>query len=90
MIIVSQNKISVINFDNVTTIEVNKYNDKKYVIKAYLASARMIDLAIYETEERADEVLEEIIEQYEHEKDCKCDRGYWQTLDNFTYRMPKN
>lgn len=90
MIIVSQNKISVINFDNVTTIEVNKYNDKKYVIKAYLASARMIDLAIYETEERADEVLEEIIEQYEHEKDCKCDRGYLQTLDNFTYRMPKN
>ena len=90
MIIVSQNKISVINFDNVTTIEVNKYNDKKYVIKAYLASARMIDLAIYETEERADEVLEEIIEQYEHEKDCKYDRSYLEILDNFTYRMPKN
>lgn len=60
MIIVSQNKISVINFDNVTTIEVNKYNDKKYVIKAYLASARMIDLAIYETEKRAKEILKEI------------------------------
>lgn len=28
MIIVSQNKISVTNFDNVTTIEVGKYNDK--------------------------------------------------------------
>lgn len=49
----------------------------------------MIDLAIYETEERAKEVLEEIVEQYEHEKDCKCDRGYLATLDDFAYRMPK-
>ena len=33
MIIVSQNKISITNFDNVTTIEVNSLNDKKYNIK---------------------------------------------------------
>ena len=43
----------------------------------------------YETEERAKEVLEEIVEQYEHEKECKCDRSYLETLDNFTYKMPE-
>lgn len=89
MIIVSQNKISITNFDNVTTIEVNSLNDKKYNIKAYLTNGREICLAIYETEERANEVLDEIAEQYEHEKECKCDRSYLETLDNFTYRMPK-
>ena len=60
MIIVSQNKISITNFDSVTTIETKKLNDKEYSIKAYLTNGREICLAIYETEERAKEILGEI------------------------------
>lgn len=47
------------------------------------------DIGIYKTEERAKEVLREIVKQYEHEKECECDRSHLATLDNFTYRMPK-
>lgn len=64
MIIVSQNKISTTNFDNATTIEVNKLNNKEYNIKAYLTNGREICLAIYETEERAKEVLREIVDTF--------------------------
>lgn len=60
MIIVSQNEISITNFDNVTTIEVNKLNDTEYSIKAHLTNRSEICLAIYKTEERAKEVLREI------------------------------
>lgn len=89
MIIVNQEK-RILNYDNVVDIDKTFGNEKDISIIATTTNDDAIVLGKYDTEERADEVLEEIIEQYEHEKDCKCDRGYLQTLDNFTYRMPKN
>lgn len=98
MIIVSQDKSEMFNFDEIFRLYIDTWSSKEFAIepdcwciKAEKASDNMIYafLGEYETEERAKEVLDEIAEQYEHEKECKCDRSYLETLDNFTYRMPK-
>lgn len=89
MIIITQDK-NIAIFDKLVEIYKTSGDEKIIKIEAEKINDGYINLGEYDTEERADEVLEEIIEQYEHEKDCKCDRGYLQTLDNFTYRMPKN
>lgn len=86
MIILNQKKDITINFSNVVSIYVQEKNVQ--VLMSFIQDALI--LGKYATEERAKEVLEEIIEQYEHEKDCKCDRSYLAPLDNFTYRMPKS
>ena len=88
MIIVNQEK-HLLNYDNVIEICKTFGNEKDVSIIATTINNDDIVLGEYDTEERADEILEEIIEQYEHEEDCKCDRSYLATLDNFTYKMPK-
>lgn len=88
MIIVNQEK-HLLNYNNVIEICKTFGNEKDVSIIATTINNDDIVLGEYDTEERADEILEEIIEQYEHEEDCKCDRSYLATLDNFTYRMPK-
>ena len=89
MIIVNQEK-RILNYDNVVDIDKTLGNEKDISIIATTTNDDAIVLGEYDTEERADEILEEIKEEYEHEKHCKCEGGYLQTLDNFTYRMPKN
>ena len=86
MIIVSQDKAIIINFDSLDYV---CKNDDVPVLYAKMNDGSEIRIGEYATEERAKEVLEEIAEQYEHEEDCKCDRSYLATLDNFTYRMPQ-
>ena len=88
MIIVNQEK-RILNYDNIVDIDKTFGNEKDVSIIATTINNNDIVLGEYDTEERADEVLEEIVEQYEHEEDCKCDRSYLATLDNFTYKMPK-
>ena len=89
MTIVSQEK-HLLNYDNVIEICKTFGNEKNVSIIATTINNDNIVLGEYDTKERADEVLEEIIEKYEHVKDCECDRIYFNTLDNFTYRMPKS
>lgn len=88
MIIVSQDK-RILNYNNVIDIDKTFGNEKNVSIIATTINNDDIVLGEYATEERANEVLDEIAEKYEHEKECKCDRSYLETLDNFTYRMPK-
>ena len=87
MTIVSQEK-HLLNYDNIIEICKTFGNEKDVSIIATTMNDD-ITLGEYDTEERADEILEKIVEQYEHEQDCKCDRSYLAILDNFTYRMPK-
>ncbi len=88
MIIVSQDKDSIINFDKTQNIWIDdNVLDKTSTTFEICADGEI--LGEYATEERAKEVLEEIIEKYEHVKDCECDRIYFNTLENFTYKMPK-
>ncbi len=67
MIIVSQDKTEIINFDNVNTLRATK----KGFIVSYENTYKAEDdcsniLGKYETEERAKEVLQEIIKQYKN------------------------
>ena len=63
MIIVSQNK-RLLNYDNVVDIYKTFGNEKNVCIEATTVNDEYLDLGEYDTEERADEVLEEIAERY--------------------------
>ena len=63
MIIVSQDKDKIINFDNTTRIRIGKYNGEVY-IQCDFQNGSYEDLGIYKTEERAKEVLQEIANTY--------------------------
>ena len=75
MIIVSQDKRSIYNFENINCLMINEYSlsditDKKdYKIISFDNTYRTSDtngdaLGTYKTEERAKEVLQEIIETH--------------------------
>lgn len=62
MIIVSQDKSIIVNFDNVKSIDIVAHLDgtgKVPYIIAYATSSKREDLGSYATEERAKEVLQE-------------------------------
>lgn len=90
MIIVSQDKMQIVSFENINNITIewsrifsysNNYNGKEET-KALLGQ--------YKTIERAKEVLQEIIEQYEY---CQVlQEGHGISLssgNNYVYAMPK-
>ena len=67
MIIVSQDKEIIINFNNISNINIEKNynesieeNDITYDIYAYAVASGMIRIANYKTEERVKEVLREV------------------------------
>ena len=71
MIIVSQDKKRMFNFENLVEIRVfvhNNYplkdNVKGYDLQGVTQNGKYIILGIYATEERAKEVLQEIISKY--------------------------
>lgn len=61
MIVVSQNKKSIYNFDNVKSIDI--LGNEIYISDDILSDMGAC-IANYETEERAKEVLKEIIKKY--------------------------
>ena len=66
MIIVSQDKDKILNFNNITQIYIGyAENNKKRSIRCETLTDTYVTLGIYETEERAREVLGEIIYFYE-------------------------
>lgn len=62
MIIVSQDRDLIINFDNVTVIGIAQNNSKE--IDSITVDKEEQYLGEYKTEERAKEVLQEIISKY--------------------------
>lgn len=60
MIIISQDKRKIVNFDNIAHIFISKDSDKYYLIEYGKMNGSSELLGIYATEERAKEVLEEI------------------------------
>lgn len=92
MIIVKQNKKGIVIFDNVTDIYVDKEEDGNRYFVFYIPVSNLEGIDIlgeYATEERAEEVLEEIIEKYENIQLLKYSRESLATRDNFIYRMSK-
>lgn len=65
MIIISQNKEKIINFDNIVEIKINDYyyNGTKFMLLAEINEIG-IPIGQYSSMERAKEVLDEIIKFY--------------------------
>ena len=66
MIIVSQDKKRIVNFDNLTQVYITHCEEDNtgYFIRFETVDSLYKDLGEYATEERAKEVLQEIIERY--------------------------
>ena len=87
MIIVSHNK-EIINFDNVTRIFIADFSEDGdgFGIGADTNSAesQCWDLGYYKTEERAREVLQEIVEVFKEEEFFHIRKSSLNNLDEFT------
>ena len=88
MIIVSQDRDKIVNFGNLTQVYITQDEEKiAWFIRFETVDSLYDDLGEYKTEERAKEVLEEIIELY---MKCNCDSygagfGY---VANTVFKMP--
>ena len=72
MVIVSQDNELILNFENIDVIEIGnplEYDDGLFQILAFTTSDNEYTLGKYKTEERAKEVLQEIMKKY---LDIKC------------------
>ena len=84
MIIVSQDKVANINYNNIEAIYMLKKDDK---IEINVRGNYDYTIGKYETEERAKEVLEEIIKAYLdcNEQNVLAEYAY---VKNKVYEMP--
>lgn len=82
MIIVSQDKKTIINFKRTTRISIMPPVEKGY--KYVIVTNSDVDLGYYHTEERAKEVLQEIVERYRHQ----TNKYHFIEVDN-VYEMPE-
>lgn len=98
MIIVSQDKKEIVNFDNIMNINICGCKEDEYTISAGFIVGRADNyrkLGFYKTEERAKEVLQEIVDTYEKTQYYKYgfekDKEYiYEIADNlFKYEMPE-
>ncbi len=87
MIIVSDNKTYFVNFDNVTQISIEINKEKEYGIIVTTTNDDEFPLAVYKTEERAKEILEEISERLENWENLKA--GQPTGVCSYRYIMPK-
>ncbi len=87
MIIVSQDKDLVINFENITVIGLATNNPKE--IDSITVDKKEQYLGEYKTEERAKEVLKEIIQSYREYRTAEVD-GYTNVLQKTAvYEIPE-
>ena len=66
MIIISQDKDNIVNFDNISSIGIYPPFDdtNNFEINAETVNGELVDLGLYATEKRAKEVLMDIVENY--------------------------
>lgn len=97
MIIVSQNKKVILNFDNIINLKLEEYiknmdGEREIQVQAITDCGDYCVLAYYETEERAKEVFQDIISRYEAIQLTKMsNKDYGYTLQDYipVYEMPK-
>lgn len=95
MLIVSQNKDTIMNFDNIEILGIGnplEDDDGKFKILANTTSDSQYTLAKYDTEERAKEILKEMVKEYENVKaifDCTTRRIKNYINKPKVYKMPK-
>lgn len=85
MLILSQDKQAIYNFNNIISIQIEEgYNGFK--LKSYEAINDYTSLGEYNTKERAKEVLQEIIETYKESEITQIDNV--QVENKVVYEMP--
>lgn len=94
MIIRSQDKKNITNFNQITDIQVQKNNDK-YDIQVYYPFSvddvyAQMRLGEYSTEEKAIKVLDMICEAYCRMEDVKCGAVQARKYDSFCFNMPSD
>lgn len=95
MIIISQDKRNIVNFSNITRISIMNPVEKGYKYSISVDTnnyeSKSWDLGFYKTEERAKEILNEII--CKHDEYAKIQNGAGSVFDIAilpkTYLMPK-
>ena len=102
MIIVSQDKENITNFENIIYIDFEKNSFDKYVIEAYYGKEDddYVWLGEYESEKKAKDILKQIARYYRMYQGIKyCDNkvkiGILQEIDKagqdaFIYTMPED
>ena len=93
MIIVSQDKTKIVNFDNLTQIYITQDEEETATFIRYeTVDSLYDDLGEYKTEERAKEVLQEILKYYDSLKAntiyAISDKDYPMDMKSY-YDMPK-
>ena len=94
MIIVSKDKCTIVNFSNIQNIRIESYGThikgkKTYKIFAGNFEGYTKELGTYDTEERAKEVLQRIVETYEDCNASAVSTGYGY-VKNRVYEMPED
>ena len=93
MIIVSQNKNKIVNLSNLTQIYITQDEEETaYYIRFETVDSLYDELGKYDTEERAKEVLQEIIKAYiENKKTQETTSifGFSMIPSNTYYEMPE-
>lgn len=88
MIIVSQDKKELVNADRMENIWINIDFEGRFTIEA--TANTNTTLGHYKTEERAKEVLQEIIKSYRYYRTAECD-GYTNVLqETAVFEMPED
>lgn len=89
MIIVSQDKTKIVNFDNIAHIFISKDSEKHFLIEYGKMTGTSGLLGVYSTEKRAKEVLQEIISRYEYAQRNLADSNDTSPFNEvFVYKMP--
>ena len=90
MIIVSQDKTEIVNFNNIESVWISKEEEGIFSIEA--TADTNASLGKYKTEERAKEVLQEIVERYHVLKKntvyAQGDSGFTFN-EHYYYEMPE-
>ena len=99
MIIVSQDKMEIFNFEEIFRLYVDSWSNEEFAtepncfcIKAEKSSDNMICafLGEYKTEERAKEVLQEIIKSYRKYRTAECDGPTKALQETAVFEMPED
>lgn len=86
MIIVSQDKKRIINFKNITDINIEFIHSDYELRASFIGECESFNIGNYEEEERAKEVLQEIITRYENWENMKM--GQPSGICSPVYEMP--
>ena len=83
MIIVSQEKSKIVNYNNITRIKINMYNGVFYMQCDFINGAYET-LGIYKTRERAEEILQEIINLFKEQQMLHIRKSSLNNLDELS------